>query len=102
MAPLGFKLKILFTVHGDAPHVAALLLTVLFRKNGMFSARFWSTLYAAWLVSIPYPARTTVSPECGMVQANPNRGENRRGLVLTSLPFHPTANAATPSIAASF
>src|SRR6266705_2045277 len=50
IAPFGLKLKILFIVQGVEPHVAALLLTVLFRKNGIFSARFWSTLYAAWLV----------------------------------------------------
>src|SRR5712692_4548008 len=33
-----------------------------------------------------------------MVQASPSRGENRRGLVLSRLPFQPTAEAETIGI----
>src|SRR5579872_733197 len=47
---------------------------------------------------MPYPARTTVSPECGIVQASPKRGENRKGLVLKRLPFQPTVDAETTEI----
>src|SRR5258706_3657709 len=48
---------------------------------------------------MPNPARTTVSPECGIVHASPRRGENRKGLVLKRLSFQPTVAAETTAIA---
>src|SRR5690348_3294168 len=48
---------------------------------------------------MPYPARSTVSPEWGIVHASPSRGENRNGLVLKRLPFQPTVEAETTGMA---